>query len=216
MRLARVFNGNEIKIAKVNGEICFSVFDISKALKINRREIINLVIENDNELVNKIEGFNDNTVYVKTPFITSLILKVKNKLALEFASWIIETTELVNSIKVTNENRSILKNDQLDNNRNNYFATTQVAKKFGLSAKSLNEILHKHRIQFKVNDQWVLYSEYQDENLTVSLPIKKKNNDEVIYHTYWTEKGANFISSVLKNAGLIEIPKQLSIYDYDI
>ena len=83
--------------------------------------------------------------------------------------------------------------------------TTQIAKDYGMSAKMFNDLLHSLGIQYKVNGQWLLYSEYADKCYT-------KSCTHVINHTYgepeskvytrWTQKGRLFLYESLKNKGI--------------
>ena len=82
---------------------------------------------------------------------------------------------------------------------------TQIAKDYGMSAKMFNDLLHSLGIQFKVNGQWLLYSEYAGKCYT-------KSCTHVINHTYgkpeskvytrWTQKGRLFLYELLKNKGI--------------
>lgn len=49
------------------------------------------------------------------------------------------------------------------------YTTTQVAKEFGMGAITLNRILHEKGVQYKQNDQWLLYSRYQDKGYTKTI-----------------------------------------------
>ena len=39
--------------------------------------------------------------------------------------------------------------------------TTQIAKEYGCGAKVFNRLLHLHGIQYRTNNQWVLYAKHQ-------------------------------------------------------
>jgi prophage antirepressor-like protein len=83
---------------------------------------------------------------------------------------------------------------------NSNLTTTQIAKDLGMSARTLNKKLHELGIQYKVNDQWVLYEKYQDKEYTRANTYTKIVNDESeTYHsTVWTEKGRKFIYEIIK------------------
>lgn len=90
----------------------------------------------------------------------------------------------------------------------NLMTVTQIAKEFGMYAKQLNLILHKKKIQFKNNGQWLLYSQYQDKGYTKSVtsldPFGKTGSTEGALHVYtkWTQKGREFIHSILAKDGI--------------
>lgn len=44
--------------------------------------------------------------------------------------------------------------------------TTQIAKEYGCGAKVFNRLLHLHGIQYRANNQWVLYAKHQDKGCT--------------------------------------------------
>ena len=80
------------------------------------------------------------------------------------------------------------------------FTTTQIAKELGMSAKALNKKLCDMKIQFKVNEQWILYAKYQGKGYTETTTYTETVNDVTkTYHlTVWTEKGRKFIFELLK------------------
>lgn len=90
----------------------------------------------------------------------------------------------------------------------NLMTVTQIAKEFGMYAKQLNLILHKKKIQFKNNGQWLLYSQYQDKGYTKSVtsldPFGKTGSTEGALHVYtkWTQKGREFIHNTLAKDGI--------------
>lgn len=83
---------------------------------------------------------------------------------------------------------------------------TQIAADYGLSAKKLNKILNEEKVQHKVNDQWILYSNMMNKGYTKSETIDIKRNDgriESKMHTRWTQKGRLKIHEILTNLGFI-------------
>lgn len=83
---------------------------------------------------------------------------------------------------------------------------TQIAKDYGMSAVKFNVILHNHRIQYLMNGQWLLYSEYHSKGYTssISVPITRTDGRrEVSMHTKWTQKGRMFLYNFLKEKGIL-------------
>lgn len=83
--------------------------------------------------------------------------------------------------------------------------TTSVAKNYGLSANKLNQLLKGLGVQYKVGNQWVLYSQYQDCGYTETrrTPIQKKDGEVVLVsETLWTSKGIEFIDQMLQSVNI--------------
>ncbi len=97
--------------------------------------------------------------------------------------------------------------------------TTQIAKDYGYSAQAFNKLLSNLKVQYKVNDQWVLYAKYQNLGYVSSVTIDITRSDgrpDVRMQTEWTQKGRLFLYELLKSNLIIptiEKPVQLS-FDY--
>lgn len=90
----------------------------------------------------------------------------------------------------------------------NAIKTTQIAADYGLSARSLNQILHEERIQYKVNKQWILYAKHKNKGYTGSkskIIHRSNGTDEAIITTYWTQKGRLFIHEILRHRGIVAV-----------
>lgn len=85
--------------------------------------------------------------------------------------------------------------------------TTSIAKNYGLSATKLNQLLKGLGVQYKVGNQWVLYSQYQDCGYTETrrTPIQKKDGEVVLVsETLWTPKGIEFIDQMLQSVNVLK------------
>lgn len=81
----------------------------------------------------------------------------------------------------------------------------QIAADYGLTAQHLNNILHEERVQYKVNDQWLLYQKYLGMGYTKSesVPIVRYDGQsDFKLHTRWTQKGRLFIHELLTRRGI--------------
>lgn len=84
---------------------------------------------------------------------------------------------------------------------NTLISTTVIAKDLGMSAMALNELLNKHKIIYKVDGVWVLYSKYQSLGYTHTKTHKYTNAAGEIgtsLLTYWTESGRKFIMETVE------------------
>lgn len=81
--------------------------------------------------------------------------------------------------------------------------TTVIAKELGMSAYSLNGMLHRNKIIFKSGKTWVLFSPYQNKGYTKTKTIHYTDSlgrEKTEIHTYWTEAGREFIHQFIKKA----------------
>lgn len=85
---------------------------------------------------------------------------------------------------------------------------TQIAKDYGLSGQALNDKLHELKVQYKIGEQWLLYSKYHSKGYTHSetIPITRKNGKkDVNMITKWTQKGRLFIYELLKKNNILPL-----------
>lgn len=88
---------------------------------------------------------------------------------------------------------------------------TQIAADYNMSAKAMNNKLHELGIQWKVNDQWILYADYMSKGYTRSSTFNFKKSDgqeRTKISTLWTQKGRLFLYNVLKENGILPLMEQ--------
>ena len=81
------------------------------------------------------------------------------------------------------------------------YNTTQIAKKLGWGAVTLNKKLQDLGVQYKQHGQWLLYAKYQDKGYTkiVTHCFTNSNGEPCSeQHTVWTEAGRKFIHATIK------------------
>ena len=79
------------------------------------------------------------------------------------------------------------------------YTTTEIAKELGFrSARELNKKLEEMKIQYKVNDTWVLNAKYADKGYESIKQISLINGN-VVYDRRWTQKGREFLLELFKN-----------------
>ena len=87
----------------------------------------------------------------------------------------------------------------------------QIAQDYGMSAVKFNQILNKLRIQYKQNNQWIVYSKYQGKGYIKSRTFNYVGNDgkqHTRINTCWTQKGREFLYRKLKKAGFLPVVEQ--------
>lgn len=83
---------------------------------------------------------------------------------------------------------------------NKTYTMTEIAKELNLkSATELNKILADKHIQYKVNNTWVLYSDYSNLGYE-DIKQEVLDNGHVIYHRKITQMGREFILGLFKEA----------------
>ena len=83
--------------------------------------------------------------------------------------------------------------------------TTVIAKEFGWSARELNKKLEDLKVQYKQGRIWLLCEKYQDQGYTrlVTIPYESKGILKTACSTKWTQKGREFIHTLLKQYGIL-------------
>lgn len=90
--------------------------------------------------------------------------------------------------------------------------TTQIAKDYGVSARTFNKMLNDLGVQYKVNGQWVLYSKYQNCGHVHSKTIDITYSDgrpDVRMQTEWTQKGRLFSYELLKKEDTVPLIEKI-------
>jgi len=96
-------------------------------------------------------------------------------------------------------------------NNSGLVTITQIAKDYGMSGRSMNELLHDLGVQYKQSGQWMLYAEYQGEGYTHSQTVdiqRSGGRKDVVMHTKWTQKGRLFLYDLLKEEGFLPLIEQ--------
>lgn len=89
----------------------------------------------------------------------------------------------------------------------------QIAQDYGISAVKFNQILNKLRIQYKQNNQWILYSKFQGKGYIKSRTFNYIGSDKKQHtriNTCWTQKGREFLYRKLKKAGYLVVEQDIA------
>lgn len=80
------------------------------------------------------------------------------------------------------------------------YNTNNIAKEFGMSAKTLNSILQSKGVQYRQGGQWLLYHKYQNRGFTKTHTYaftRLDGSTGTSIQTVWTETGRKFIHELL-------------------
>lgn len=150
-----------------------------------------------------IEAFNKMEEYIKNQDKPSYQIEDQ---VLRAEKWIKEqkyTLSLYNTVK---ENKPKVSYYDKVLQSKSLVTATQIAKDYGMSARTLNTKLHDLGIQYKRGGQWFLYGKYQGLGYTQS---KTYNNDKVTrLNTQWTQKGRLFLYDLLKDNNILPVVEQ--------
>ena len=102
--------------------------------------------------------------------------------------------ELLNTLKQERAARvEAEKRNAILTHVNKTYTMTEIAKELNMSsAQKLNEILREKKIQYKVNNTWVFYSQYSDLGYE-EIKQESLDNGKVVYHRKITQLGREFI-----------------------
>lgn len=94
---------------------------------------------------------------------------------------------------------------------------SQIAEDYGMTAIEMNKFLKKHGIQYKMGNQWLLYSKYKGNGYTKSetTPYTKRDGTKGIsLLTKWTQKGRLFLYEFLKSKDILPTMEQMKMEFY--
>jgi len=86
-----------------------------------------------------------------------------------------------------------------------------IAKDYGMSAMAFNRLLNELGIQYRLGTTWLLYQEYADRGYTKSKTYYTPKG-ECVVHTYWLQRGRQFLYEVLASAGIYPVLESIAIY----
>lgn len=73
------------------------------------------------------------------------------------------------------------------------YTCTEIAKELNMkSARELNKALEQKKIQYKINNTWVFYSQYANKGYE-EIKQETLDNGRVVYHRKFTQLGREFI-----------------------
>ena len=186
-----------------------------------------------------LSGQNRQATVINESGLYSLILSSKLESARRFKRWV--TSEVLPAIhrngrfELEQHNKQLANQARLLENRNALLeeisaqqkpltdyarhilsstqtvTVTQVAQDYAMTAKQLNDLLNKLRIQHKVSGQWVLYTPYLYRGYVQSFSsyfISPEGEVVVKLHTRWTQNGRLFLYEELKKAGYLPVMEQ--------
>lgn len=85
---------------------------------------------------------------------------------------------------------------------------TQIAQDYGMGAMAFNKLLNGLRIQRKVGEQWILYSEFINRGYVATrlIPIHHSGGPDTYKPlTAWTQSGRRFLYEQLKKHGVLPV-----------
>lgn len=211
--IVRHYNNKIVRIAGFDDKMLIALHDCAWALEFEdpRAEAMHLVINENERSKGELAPFGNHVVFVaQIELIIKLAMQHRDMdKAINFLAWLSQVL-----VEETRKIADTAPKEEATYSTSAFYATTQIAKMYGLSASGLNQILHDQKVQFKVNKQWVLYSEYQDKGYVKTLRYDKdtENGDRLIMHSYWTPKGVKFIEDLLDRLGYKKAEQQ-SLFD---
>ena len=97
-------------------------------------------------------------------------------------------------------------------------SVTEIAKDYGMSAKTFNKRPHELGIQYKQSGIWFLYAKYQSRGYTKTKTqnySKPDGTQGAKTHMYWTQKGRLFLYELLKNHGTLPMIEREDMEDFE-
>jgi len=86
-----------------------------------------------------------------------------------------------------------------------------IAKDYGMSAMAFNRLLYELGIQYRLGTTWLLYQEYAGKGYTKSKTYYTPKG-ECVVHTYWLQRGRQFLYEKLATVGIFPLLEAIAIY----
>lgn len=97
-------------------------------------------------------------------------------------------------------------------------SVTEIAKDYGMSAKTFNKRLHDLGIQYKQSGIWFLYAKYQSRGYTKTKTqnySKPDGTQGAKTHMYWTQVGRLFLYDLLKHNNILPMIEREDMEDFE-
>ena len=91
---------------------------------------------------------------------------------------------------------------------------SQIAQDYGMAAVAFNKLLNGLRIQRRVGEQWILYSDYLNLGYVATrmIPIHHSDGPDTFKPmTTWTQKGRHFLYDRLKKHGVLPLMERTQL-----
>ena len=234
-----IFEGHEVEVLEVEGQVLFNPYHVGECLeigesavrmavsKMNDKQVIKLT----NSKVNKSDFrklHNTGENFLTESGVYKLVFKSHKPNAEAFTDWIADevlptirkhgiyaTDNVIDNIlnnpdfgielltKLKEERAARVKAEQRNAvlmHVNKTYTMTEIAKELGLrSAIELNKILSEMHIQYKVNNTWVMYSDYSNLGYE-EIKQEVLDNGAVVYHRRITQTGREFIINLVSKS----------------
>ena len=186
------------------GRVSFQMQPFETNGGVQNREVIFLNEDQSTLLITYFRN-NDFTKKFKINLVKAFSI-MKNKLfqknlptPLETARMLVQVLEEKEALLLTN--KALEKQNTILMHTNNLYTASEIAKELNLkSATVLNQKLADMKIQYKINNSWVLYSKYADLGYT-SIKQHILENGKEIYDRKFTQSGRDFILKLFETEG---------------
>lgn len=216
----------EIRTVIVNDEPMFCLIDICKALELSNSRIVADRLDEDERRKLDLPRQGE-TWFVTESGLYAVVLRSDKPAAKKFRKWVTSevlpnirkhgiyaTDNVIDNIlnnpdfgielltRLKEERAARVKAEQRNAilmHVNKTYTMTEVAKELGLrSAIELNKILSEMHIQYKINNTWVMYSDYSNLGYE-EIKQEVLDNGTVVYHRKITQAGREFIINLIRD-----------------
>lgn len=222
------FENNEIRTVLKNNEPWFCLKDVCNSLDLTNPSVV-IDRLNGNGRTKYNLGRQGNTWFINESNLYKVIFQSRKEEAERFTEWVtsevlptirkhgIYATDNVIDQIINNPEFGIKLLTNLKEERqarieaerknailmhtNKTYTATEIAKELGFkSAIALNKDLCKKKIQYKVNNTYVLYSKYAEMGL-VSIKQQIMDNGREVYNRHFTQYGRDFLLKLYEEQG---------------